>query len=245
MRLRLGYLFFAVATVVLATTAIATAASKPSAPRSIVLGKTTHYPAPGCPTPSTCEVIARVTGIQMMADGVAQPFRVPKTGTLISWWLKLPALHAAQMGSFNSFFGGDPMARISVLRRGLQGRFRLISQGPTQSLKADLGKKLRARYKLAQPLRVRAGDYIGLTAVTWIPAFAVNLDATQNSWLASRPRKRCATPTSKDPKRFADYYKLNQAHLKAGTAKLYQCTYQTARLLYWARIVPDPKTATP
>jgi hypothetical protein len=239
------YLLVAAAALMLAAAAIATAATKPSKPKSIVLGKTATYPPPGCPAPSTCEVVARVTGIQMMADGVAHPFRATKTGTLVSWWLKLPQLKPAQMRSFDSFFGGDPAARIAVLRRGLKGRFRLIDQGPTTPLKDDLGTKGRVRFKLVQPLRVQAGDYVGLTAVTWIPAFAVNLDATQNYWLASRSRKLCATPSSKDPKRFAAYYKRNQAHLDSSTARPYQCTYQTARLLYWARIVPDPETATP
>ena len=243
MRLRIAYLLVAAAALVPATT-IAVAATKPSKPKSIVLGKTPTYPAPGCPNPSTCEVVARVTGIQMMADGVPHPFRATKAGALVAWWVKLPRLSATQMRSFNSFFGGDPAARIAVLRRGIKGRFRLIDQGPTTSLKADLGKPGRVRYRLAQPLRVQPGDYVGLTAVTWVPAFAVNLDATQNYWLASRTRQLCATPSSKDPKRFASYYKRNQAHLQASTAKLYQCTYQTARLLYWARIVPD-QTTTP
>jgi len=246
MRVKAGYLLAAVTALVLAVTAIATAASRQTAtPKSIVLGKTTNYPAPGCPTASTCEVVAKVTGIQMMADGVPHPFRVPKTGTLVSWWLKLPALNDTQLRSFNSFFGGDPSGRIAILRRGLKGRFRLLRQGPTQSLKADLGKKGRVRYKLAEPLRVQAGDYVGLTAVTWIPAFSVKLDGTQNYWLASRARSRCDTPSSKDPKNFAAYYKRNQAHLEASTARPYQCTYRTARLLYWARVVPDPETATP
>jgi hypothetical protein len=243
MRVRAIYLLLGAAAAVFAATTIAVAATKPSRPKSIVLGKTTTYPSPGCPNTSTCEVVARVTGIQMMADGVAHPFRAPKAGTVVAWWLKLPRLSATQMRSFNSFFGGDPAARIAVLRRGIKGRFRLVDQGPTTSLRADLGKPGRVRYKLAQPLRVQAGDYVGLTAVTWVPAFAVNLDATQNYWLASRVRKLCATPSSKDPKRFAAYYKRNQAHLQASTAKLYQCTYQTARLLYWARIVPDQQPA--
>src|SRR3954447_23593931 len=111
MRMKAGYLLFAVVAVLSVATAIATAANKPAAPKSLVLGKTTNYPAPGCPTPANCEVVARVTGIQMMADGVAHPFRAPKTGTLVSWWLKLPRLHSTQMRSFNSFFGGDPSAR--------------------------------------------------------------------------------------------------------------------------------------
>jgi hypothetical protein len=245
MRVRAGYLVGAVVTVLLAATAIAMAAKQPAGPKSVVLGKTAKYPAPGCPTPANCEVVAKVTGIQMMADGTPHPFRVPKGGTLVSWWLKLPKLSDTQLRSFNSFFGGDPTARIAVLRRGVKGRFRLVRQSPSQSLKADLGKKGRVRYKLQQPLRVQAGEYIGLTAVTWVPAFAVNLDGTQNYWLASRARTRCDTPSSKDPKRFAAYYKRNQAHLESSTALPYQCTYRTARLLYWARIVPDPETPTP
>ncbi len=246
MRLRAIHVIALAATLVFSAGAIATAAKAPQqTPKSIVLGKTATYPVSGCPDPSKCEVVARVTGIQMMADGVSHPFRVPKTGTLVSWWLKLPKLQTTQMRSFNTFFGGDPAARIAVLRRGKRGRFRLVGQGETQSLKADLGTPGRARYKLAQPLRVQAGDYIGLTAVTWVPAFAVNLDGTQNYWLASRARSRCDTPSSKDPKRFAAYYKGSQAHLVPSTAKLYQCTYQTARLLYWARIVPDPVAPAP
>jgi hypothetical protein len=243
MRIRALHLIIAVSTLTLGASAIAIAAkAPPKTPASIVLGKTANYPVSGCPEPSKCEVVARVTGVQMMADGVAHPFRVPKTGTLVSWWLKLPKLQTTQMRSFNTFFGGDPAARISVVRRGKGGRFRLVAQGPTQPLTADLGKPGRARYKLTQPLRVQQGDYIALTAVTWVPAFAVNLDGTKNFWLASRARSRCDTPSSKDAKRFAAYYKRSQAHLVSSTVKLYQCNYQTARRLYWARIVPDPAT---
>ncbi len=246
MRIKAGYLLVGVTALLLAATAIATAAKRAvTPPKSIVLGKTATYPGPGCPAAATCEVVAKVTGIQMMADGVEHPFKAPKTGTIVSWWLRLPSLNETQLRSFNSFFGGDPSARLAVLRRGLKGKFRLVRQSPTQSLKADLGKKGRVKYRLAQPLRVQEGDYVGLTAVTWVPAFSVNLDGTQNYWLASRARSKCDTPSSKDPKRFAAYYKRNQAHLQSSTALPYQCTYRTARLLYWARIVPDPEPTTP
>jgi len=207
--------------------------------QSVVLGKTSVYPSSGCPDPDKCEVIARVTGIQMKADGVDHPFRSPITGRLVAWWLKLPRLHSTQIQSFNSLFGGEPAARVAILRRGKGGRFRLVRQGPTQALKADLDGKGRARYRLAEPLVVKEGDYIGLTAITWIPAFAVNLDAAANYWLASRTKDKCATPPASRPKRFAAYYRRTQAQLRTSTVKEYQCTYQTARLLYWARIVAD------
>jgi hypothetical protein len=85
---------------------------------------------------------------------------------------------------------------------------------------------------------------VGLTAVTWLPAFAVNLDAGGNEWLASRPKRRCATPSSSRPKRFKEYYRQTDAQLESSTAQAYRCTYQTARLLYWGRIVPDAPAGT-
>jgi hypothetical protein len=223
-----------------AATAIAAVQTPGTASKSIVLGKTPSYPESGCPAADACEVVARVTGIQMRAAGVHHPFRSPVTGQLVAWWLKLPAMRTTQISTFSSLFGGEPAARVVVLRRGVRGRFRLVRQSGTQSLRADLGSRgRRVRYRLAEPLLVKRGDYVGLTAVTWIPAFAVNLDADDNEWLASRPKRRCATPSSSRPERFKEYYRRTDAQLQSSTAQEYRCSYQTARLLYWARVVPD------
>src|SRR3954454_17085313 len=173
----------ALAMIVAAVLVSSAGAGGARASQSVVLGKTAVYPSSGCPDPDKCEVVARVTGIQMKAEGMDHPFRAPITGRLVAWWLKLPRLHSTQIQSFNGLFGGEPAARVAVLRRGKAGRFRLVRQSPTQLLRADLDGKGRARYKLAQPLAVQQGDYVGLTAVTWIPAFAVDLDAAGNYWL--------------------------------------------------------------
>jgi hypothetical protein len=218
---------------------VATVADGARVSRSIVLGKTTNYPESGCPDTSRCEVVARVTGIQMRADGIEHPFRTPASGQLVAWWLRLPEMRSAQVRSFSELFGGGPAARISVLRRGERGRFRLIRQSESVSLRGHLGSRQRTRFRLAQPLRVKEGDYIGLTAETWVPAFAVGLDPVNDAWLASRPKPRCDTPSSRDADRFAEYYRRTDAHLESSTVKHYRCSYQTARLLYWARITPD------
>src|SRR3954453_19897510 len=68
-----------------------------SSAASVVLGKTAVYPSSGCPNPDKCEVVARVTGIQMKAEGTDHPFRSPITGKLVAWWLKLPRLHSTQV----------------------------------------------------------------------------------------------------------------------------------------------------
>jgi hypothetical protein len=236
----------ALAAALLALCATATAIeARPHAAVSIILGKTANYPASGCPETRGCEVVARVTGIQMKADGLDHPFRVPIDGQLVSWWLKLPELRETQLRSFSELFGGNPAARISVLRRGKRGRVRLVRQGPTEQLRAHLDGKGRTRFRLAEPLRVKEGDYVGLTAVTWIPAFAVGLDAAANVWLASRTKDRCSTPSSQNPERFAAYYKTNDAHLESSTVRHYRCVYRTARLLYWARVVPDATPPAP
>jgi hypothetical protein len=217
----------------------ATIASGAGKAASVVLGKTTNYPEAACTDSRRCEVVARVTGIQMKADGVDHPFRVPSDGQLVAWWLKLPEMRQSQVRSFSELFGGGPAARVVILRRGLRGRFRLIRQSETQILRDALGTKGRARFRLPQPLVVKEGDYVGLSAVTWIPAFAVDLDPVNDTWLASRSPRRCDTPSSRDADSFADYYRRNDAHLEPSTAKPYRCVYQTARLLYWARVIPS------
>lgn len=217
----------------------------PGVSQSIVLGKTSEYPSSGCPDTDKCEVVARVTGIQMTAAGVVHPFRAPTNGQIVSWWLKLPKLHRTQLSSFTELFGGRPAAQISILRRGERGRVRLVRQSPVEQLREHLGAKGRVRFKLAEPLRIKEGDYVGLTAVTWIPAFAVGLGSDTDAWLASRPERRCDTPSSRDPDRFAAYYRLNDAHAEPSTVRHYKCLYRTARLLYWARMVPDEAPATP
>jgi hypothetical protein len=230
----------ALAAAIAAAVAIAAASgAQPRASKSIVLGKTTEYPASGCPAADRCEVVARVTGIQMRANGVEHPFKAPASGQIVAWWLKLPELKASQLKSFSDLFGGGPAARIAILRRGKRGRVRLVRQSPTEDLKPHLGTPGRVRFKLLEPLRVKEGDYVGLTALTWVPAFAVGLDPAGDAWLASRPERRCDTPSNRDPDRFARYYRRNDAHSETSTVKEYRCTYQTARLLYWARLVPD------
>jgi hypothetical protein len=180
-----------------------------------------------------------------VADGVAHPFKAPADGQIVSWWLKLPALHNAQISSFSQLFGGGPSAQLSILRRGKRGRVRLVRQSPAEDLRPRLGAKGRVRFRLAQPLRVKEGDYVGLTAITWVPAFAVSLDAVSDVWLASRTSDRCDTPSSRDPKQFARYYKKSDAHVQTSTVKQYRCNYRTARLLYWARLVPDDQAPAP
>ena len=111
----------AAAACVYAATALASTDHRPHSSASIVLGKTPDYPSSGCPAADQCEVVARVTGIQMRASGVDQPFKVPPNGQLVAWWLKLPKLRSTQIRTFNGLFGGDPVARVSRSCAGARG----------------------------------------------------------------------------------------------------------------------------
>ena len=119
---------FVIGFTVLALAAIVALAATAAGGKSVVLGKTTNYPVSGCPKAAGCQVVARVTGIQMKADGLDHPFVAPATGRIISWWLKLPQLKPSYIKSFSDLFGGPPSARIAVLRRGAQGRLRLVGR---------------------------------------------------------------------------------------------------------------------
>ena len=129
---------FAAALLALIVTATGLAA-RPHTAASIVLGKTVNYPSSGCPETKGCEVVARVTGIQMVADGADHPFRVPSNGQLVSWWLKLPQLRDTQLRSFSELFGGNPAARepVSVptlpfLTCGVNGQSIVHAGGPVR-----------------------------------------------------------------------------------------------------------------
>ena len=224
---------------VVALSGAAIAANAAPGPDAIVLGKTSHYPESGCPGTRGCQVVARLTGLQLSADGSGHPFLSPVNGQVVAWWLKLPQLSNPQFKSFSDLFGGAPTARLAILRRVRHGHFRLVRESANQPLSNYHGQKLWPRFTLPQPLRIKRGDYVGLTAVTWVPAFAVGLDSAGNSWLASRPKRRCSIPSSADSKRFAAYYRTSDVHTGPGTVRDYKCLYRTARLLYWALVVPD------
>src|SRR5439155_2714420 len=132
-RIALAALITALVLLALAVSMTATDAATKQPPKSIVLGRTINTPDSGCPNSGRCQVVARVTGIQMQADGTQELFRAPSDGRVVAWWLRLPALTKAQIKSFSDLFGGGPSAQIAVLRRGTLGRARLGGESPVQA----------------------------------------------------------------------------------------------------------------
>ena len=193
------------------------------------LGLEPRPPAPVCP--SNCRVIAKVTGFQVLAengegDRRNLPFRVPFDGVLTSWAIKLAFPTDQQRAFFNKTWGSPAKARIGVLQRvpdTKPPRYRLVRQTPPRSLAGWFGRT--PRFRLSPGIPVKRGQVIALTVPTWAPALAIDIPK-RNRWRASRSPRRCLKP--EDQRR-------GRPHQVLG-GRVYGCLYETARLLYSARI---------
>ena len=196
------------------------------------LGQTARTPAPACPK-SPCQAVGRTTALQLVADGQRGPFKARADGRVVGWAVNLGSPNAEQRTFFGDFFasgalGMVPTARIAVLKRTSEDReYKLKAQGPVMDLSSQLGSY--SVYTLAEPLRIRAGEFVGLTVPTWSTSFAVELDRTSNIWRASREDGACEAEND---------IKAGKAQQKVGSTRTYACDYSTARVLYWAFYEP-------
>jgi hypothetical protein len=214
-----------------------------SAPaRVIILGQTDSPMRPSCPGRIVnnvevvpCRVEGHVTGFQVMAGGVPNPFEAPFDGKVVAWSIALArpsrqdtAKTTDEVGFFNDFLGTPSRARIGVLRR-LEGskppRYKLVRQSPLQTLNPYFGST--PVFALEHPLTVLRGQVVALTVPTWAPMFAFNV-AESNTWRGSRAPGEC---TSKED------IQTGRPQQGVGKVKTYGCYYSAARLLYTATVV--------
>jgi hypothetical protein len=204
----------------------AKAPAKAPLPKLLVLGASAQTANPACPA-SPCQAIGKVTGFQSQIGNAKNVFVAPFDGRIVAWSLKLSAPTDTQKKFFNDFYGGDPSARLSILKplKKSPGVYKLKSQTPTEQLGGLLGTT--TTFTLKAPVSVRAGQIVALSVPTWIPVFAIGL-AKNNTWLASRKKAKCTNP---------DDIKAGSAQEVPGSQRAYGCTYNTARLLYSATMV--------
>lgn len=196
------------------------------APRTtVILGKTATEPDPSCPD-LPCQAVGSVTGFQVDNGQTRLPFLVTHDGTIKAWTLTLAQPTNSQRTFFNGFFGTPPQARLAILRR-VAGtsppRYTLRSQGSIKVLSPYLGQTV----EFDANLKVEKGDIVGLSVLTWAPAFAQDLD-TGNVWRASREEGNCKNATA---------IRQGEPQMKLGSRATYGCKYTTARLLYTATLV--------
>ncbi len=174
--------------------------------------------------------------MQLVADGRRGPFKARSDGRVVAWAIDLAEPNQEQRTFFGDFFtsaslGVTPTARIAVLKRtGEERDYKLKAQGPVMDLSTSLGGY--NVFTLAEPLKIRAGEFVALSVPTWSTSFAVELDRTSNIWRASREDGACEAEND---------IKAGKAQQKIGSTRTYACDYSTARVLYWAFY--EPKNA--
>jgi hypothetical protein len=200
----------------------------------VVLGAAT--PAnPSCP--ESCQAVGKTTGFQTSIGSTKSPFAVPYPGRVVAWSIKLSAPRQNQIDFFKDFYGGEPQARLAVLKpiqkqiRAGKQIYRLKSQSPVENLAPFLGTT--TTFTLQSPLKVNTGQVLGLSIPTWAPAFAVG-QANNSAWRASRKKDKCDNATD---------IQAGTPQEAVGGDRVYACRYTTARLLYSATVVGEPNPA--
>lgn len=173
---------------------------------------------------SECVVVGKVTGFQLLIDNKSNIYRVPSDGRIVAWGLTLGAPKPNQQEFFDRVLGKGAKASLAILRkdRKIQDRYRLVRQSQLIDLEPYFGRS--PAFQFTKPLRTKKGDMIALSVPTWAPAFSVDLP-TQTGWLADRTSDKCEDVKGGSPH-------------ESGFRR-YQCIYRTARLLYWATLLPD------
>jgi hypothetical protein len=221
MRRRIA-LVFACAALILVAQAEAAAVTE--------LGYKTHFPPPDCPT--DCQVIAQVTGFQIQIGAEHNPLRAQKPGKIVAFTLMLSKPSPTQVDFYKTTYGAKPQARVSIVRSLKKKHlYRLIAQSEVFNLQKYLGG--HPTLALNKPLPVKKDDIVAITVPTWAPAFAHNL-TDDMAWRASHAPADCLS-TSPPP----------AAHQTLKSTKAYGCVYRTARLLYSATFVADPRVTNP
>jgi hypothetical protein len=214
-----------------ALVALAAGPAQATASTAKILGKTTRTPEPSCPK-TPCEAVGSVTGFQLVADGDRAPFKAREDGWIVGWAIDISRPKKSQHNFFADFyqsnaFGMVPAARISVIKRRDERNYKLKAQSPVVTLGSSLGS--RQTFTLANPLKIRKGEFLALTIPTWAPSFAVGLSGKTNVWRSSREAGKCSGTGN---------IKAGKAQQKVHSVRTYGCDYTTARLLYWGYYTP-------
>jgi hypothetical protein len=212
----------------LAALGVGAASAEASSVREVGDYKDVPMPQAGCPL--SCQAVGHVTGYQVQIGTHKNPYVIHHDGNIVAFTIRLGKPDTSQTQFFTNLFGGTPQARLALMKKPKADKrgttdLKILDQSQLFDLSKYLGST--PTFTLSKPLRVHAGSTLALTVPTWAPAFAINL-GDDEAWRSSRPKKDC-NGTSQS------------AVDKIGTTGYFDCFYKTARLLFSATFVPDPK----
>lgn len=188
------------------------------------MGQRTVMATPSCNDfLEDCVVVGKVTGFQVGTGAGGGSYVAKEDGRLISWGVTLGTPKKDDVTFFNSKFGADPKAQIAIIRKQKKPGhvYKLISKSEEAALETYYGST--PAISLAKPLKVKKGDVVALSIVSWAPLFQVNL-SSNFSWRADRTSEKCDDATK------------GSVHKKVGARRQYACLFTTAQLLYHAEI---------
>jgi hypothetical protein len=201
------------------------AMAAPASGEIIEIGRVEPPATPSCPS-NPCLAVSRTTGFQVKVGDTGNLTVAPKAGRLVAFTVTLARPDDNQINFFNTNLGGEPQARVSVLKPSRdRKRYKLVGQGEIVTLTPYLG--MTAQFPLLETLRVNQGDVIALTVPTWAPTLAVGLDR-KDAWRSSRSENAC------------DDTRGQSAMAELGGKAPFACLYRTARLAYSATLIATP-----
>ena len=176
--------------------------------------------------PVNCQAVTRSTGYQAKVGLDRELYRAPGNGRIVAWSVALGKPGPKQTSFFEERYGGAAQAAIVVLDPGKKLLRTVAAKTPLQRLTGFFGQTVQ--FPLEQTLRIREGQYVGLTVPTWAPALQIGL-GSDTSWRSSRAKSGCLDTTTQF------------ALLGARTSATFNCLYKTARLAYSATFVSSPR----
>jgi hypothetical protein len=193
--------------------------------RELGIDNASPFQAAGCPL--NCEAIGQVTGYQVQIGRARNPYMLRRKGRIVAFTVSLGKPNRKQNRFFADLYGSMPKVRLSILKLTRRGRrARLTAQSGTFKIRPWLGSN--PTFALKESLRVGRRSVVAITTSSWFPGFAVKLGRSY-AWRSSRSSAAC------------EDVQQPAAHQTLGTVRRYGCFYRTARLLYSATFIPDPK----
>jgi hypothetical protein len=184
------------------------------------------FPPPDCP--ENCQAVAQVTGFQVQLGDAHNPFRARRSGYITAFTVRLSKPSDDQVSFFKTTYGDKSSVRLAIVRSLHHAHeYKLLKQTQAFAMEPYFGST--PTIALRQPFRVKKDDIVAITVPTWLPAFSHN-QSTDQAWRSSHSEDECTAslpPTA--------------AQEEEGTTKAYDCFYRTARLLYSATFIGDPK----
>lgn len=206
----------------------------------IEVGQTsTPLVAPTCPKgvpAKKCKIVlTRVTALESLSDGVANPTTIHHAGELVAMTVGLSPISSnartrkTDVSFLNATYGGTPRGWLTVLRPyGPRDKYgwQVAASSNVIYFQHHLGQV--AQFALSRPVPVVRGERVALTIPTWAPVLAIDLNPKKFAYRQSRSFNCIAPPSSQ------------QAQRRIGQIAHYRCNYAGTRAEYSATEVTTP-----